>query len=228
MNPSPAFQFYPHDFLVGTADFSCEEVGAYIRLLCYQWAKGGLPKDDKKLMQLSGITDPYVLGNVSVKFRLCEDGLMRNDRLEKVRSLQIEYREKQIENGKKGGNPNFEKGKHNPYYNRPLSLEDNRPHNPKINSSSSSLTSIIKREAFEKPNSQEVTEYAKSIEFDLKGQDFLDYYQVRGWKLKGNLSMKDWKAAVRTWKKNHNKPTTVNGSKAWASADDAMKGVDHE
>jgi hypothetical protein len=31
---SPAFQFYPQDFLVGSAMLSAEETGAYIRLLC--------------------------------------------------------------------------------------------------------------------------------------------------------------------------------------------------
>lgn len=149
MKPSPAFQFYPQDFLVGTADMTAEEVGGYIRLLCYQWAKGSLPNDDKKLSQLSGISDGLSLGNVSVKFRLCEDGLKRNDRLELIRLEQEEYRKKQSNNGSKGGNPNFQNGKHNPYY-KP---KDNPPHNPKINSSpssSSSPSSINTEEGFEK------------------------------------------------------------------------------
>lgn len=137
MKPSPAFQFYPHDFLVGTADLTAEEVGGYIRLLCYQWAKGSLPNDEKKLSQLSGISDGLSLGNVSVKFRLCEDGFKRNHRLETVRLEQEEYRKKQAENGSKGGNPNFKHGKHNPYY-KP---KDNPLDNPKINSSSSSSPS---------------------------------------------------------------------------------------
>lgn len=141
MKPSPAFQFYPQDFLVGTADLTAEEVGGYIRLLCYQWAKGSIPNDDRKLSQLAGITDGLSMGNVSVKFRLCEDGQKRNDRLEEVRLQQDQYRQKQAENGKKGGNPNFKAGKPNPYYNPPLNPLDN----PKINTSSSSSSSNKKR-----------------------------------------------------------------------------------
>jgi phage replication O-like protein O len=61
---------------------------------------------------------------------------------------------------------------------------------------------ITKRHTFIKPAPQEVTEYAKTISFTIDGQDFFDYYEARGWKYKGNVAMKDWKAAVRTWKKN--------------------------
>lgn len=145
MKPSPAFQFYPQDFLVGTADMTAEEVGGYIRLLCYQWAKGSIPNDDRKLSQLSGISDGLSLGNVSVKFRLCEDGQKRNNRLESVRIQQDQYRQKQAENGKKGGNPNFIAGKPNPYHNPPINPLDNPYHNPEINTSSSSSTSNKKR-----------------------------------------------------------------------------------
>jgi len=36
MSKPPAFQFYASDFLVDTIDLSNEELGAYVRLLCYQ------------------------------------------------------------------------------------------------------------------------------------------------------------------------------------------------
>ncbi|MPN43403.1 hypothetical protein SDC9_190962 [bioreactor metagenome] len=32
---------------------------------------------------------------------------------------------------------------------------------------------------------------------------FFDYYEANGWKV-GRNSMKDWKAAVRTWERNEN------------------------
>ena len=54
---------------------------------------------------------------------------------------------------------------------------------------------------FIKPNSKEVNEYAKSIGFELSGDQFYDHYEARGW-LIGKNPMKDWKAAVRTWKRN--------------------------
>jgi hypothetical protein len=52
---------------------------------------------------------------------------------------------------------------------------------------------------FVKPTDQEVSEYAKSINFVLSGDDFVDFYESKGW-LIGKNPMRDWKAAVRTWK----------------------------
>jgi uncharacterized protein YdaU (DUF1376 family) len=93
-NKSPAFQFYAENFLNGTADMTASEVGSYIRLLCHQWHKGGLPNDDKRLMQLSGGKKSDIL-NIKSKFNLDDDGMLRNQRMEKTRDEQKEYREKQ-------------------------------------------------------------------------------------------------------------------------------------
>lgn len=67
---------------------------------------------------------------------------------------------------------------------------------------------------FIKPNSKEVNEYAKSIGFELQGDQFFDHYEARGWMI-GKNKMKDWKAAVRTWKRNSNQftPTTQQTTK---------------
>jgi len=52
---------------------------------------------------------------------------------------------------------------------------------------------------FQRPAPEAVTIYAKSIGFDLDGGRFCDYYEAKGWKV-GNAPMKNWQAAVRTWK----------------------------
>ena len=57
------------------------------------------------------------------------------------------------------------------------------------------------RNRFQKPTPQQVTEYGAQIEFTVNGQAFVDYYEARGWKHKGGTAMRDWQAAVRTWKK---------------------------
>lgn len=94
----PAFQFYADDFLAGTSDMTTEEVGAYIRLLCHQWNKGGIPNDPERIALMSGgIAKPHAVA----KFRLCEDGMLRNARLERERDKQTKYREKQAVNGAK-------------------------------------------------------------------------------------------------------------------------------
>lgn len=100
MSSTPAFQFYPQDFLVGTADMTPEEVGAYIRLLCYQWSKEGLPNDQAKCASMAGCHG-NAIASIWHKFGICEDGKVRNSRLEKVRDDSRRYSEKQAKNAQK-------------------------------------------------------------------------------------------------------------------------------
>lgn len=60
---------------------------------------------------------------------------------------------------------------------------------------------------FIKPTPDEVNIYAKEIDFKLDGGYFIDHYESNGW-LVGKNPMKDWKAAVRTWKRNSSKYNT--------------------
>ena len=95
---APAFLFYVDDFLAGTLDMSQEDVGAYIRLLCYQWNRGSIPVEPEKQQRLAG-------GSVSVdvlaKFRLQPDGRLVNERLERERQRNDRFREFQAEKGRK-------------------------------------------------------------------------------------------------------------------------------
>jgi len=67
---------------------------------------------------------------------------------------------------------------------------------------------------FVKPTAKQIEEYAKSIRFDLEGGRFIDSYESKDWMI-GKNRMKDWKAAVRTWKRmdndrNHPKHKTLH------------------
>ena len=74
------------------------------------------------------------------------------------------------------------------------------------NTNTNTNTNIVKakttRKKFVKPEPQEVSDYAKSIGFELDGEHFVAYYQTRGWKVGKDL-MVDWKSAVVTWKRNN-------------------------
>ena len=66
---------------------------------------------------------------------------------------------------------------------------------------------------FVKPTPKEVNDYAKEIDFKLDGEYFCDWNEARGWLVSKN-PMKDWKAAIRTWKRNSknfepNTPTKI-------------------
>jgi predicted transcriptional regulator len=59
------------------------------------------------------------------------------------------------------------------------------------------------KNTFIRPTAELVNEYSKEIGFTLDASQFIDHYEARGW-LIGKNPMKDWKAAVRTWKRNSN------------------------
>lgn len=59
-----------------------------------------------------------------------------------------------------------------------------------------------KQKRFKKPTVQEVQAYISEKEYSVNAQKFWDYYESKGWKV-GKSSMKDWKAAVRTWQQNN-------------------------
>jgi hypothetical protein len=64
------------------------------------------------------------------------------------------------------------------------------------------------KNTFIRPTAEQVNEYSNEIGFTLDGSQFIDHYEARGW-LIGKNPMKDWKAAVRTWKRNSSTFTTV-------------------
>jgi len=105
-NKSPAFQFYPDDWL------SCEKVacmtpaqeGAYIRLLCYMWRTDdcSLPDDDAKLAVLSRLNEGWFNGGSTV-VRECfqvNGTKLYHKRLLAEREKQREWREKSAAGGK--------------------------------------------------------------------------------------------------------------------------------
>ena len=58
-----------------------------------------------------------------------------------------------------------------------------------------------KRPRFVPPGVGEVRTYCLERDNHIDPSSFVDYYQARGWKLAGGQSMKDWRAAVRTWER---------------------------
>ena len=99
---APAFQFYADDFLAGTSDMSAEEVGGYIRLLCHQWTKGGIPNDPDRVARIAGLMGSPCVGYVMAKFRLSDGHTLKNERLEKVREEQNAFKARQSAAGANG------------------------------------------------------------------------------------------------------------------------------
>lgn len=80
----PSFPLFPSDLLVGTALFSNHDFGIYVRLLCFQWEHLALPNDLAMLCRLVG--NDAIPAIVLMKFKVCEDGQLRNQRMERERN----------------------------------------------------------------------------------------------------------------------------------------------
>lgn len=59
-----------------------------------------------------------------------------------------------------------------------------------------------KNSRFKPPTAEEVRAYCISRKNDINAEQFVDFYTAKDWMI-GKNKMKDWKAAVRTWEKNH-------------------------
>jgi uncharacterized protein YdaU (DUF1376 family) len=120
MSKAPAFQLYASDFYMDTAAWEVDEIGAYIRLLLYEWVNGGIPDDLEQIARIVGIGLPDKNTRYAVKFerKLCDfsvkmkrnvlqkfhmngNGLLVNSRLELEREKQRQHSELQSEKGKK-------------------------------------------------------------------------------------------------------------------------------
>jgi hypothetical protein len=77
---------------------------------------------------------------------------------------------------------------------------------------SKSLSKNRERAHFQKPTPAEVSEYAKTIGYTLDGEYFCDTYEARGWMV-GRSMMRDWRAAVRTWKRREGNQNGNRNSK---------------
>jgi uncharacterized protein YdaU (DUF1376 family) len=93
MSKSPSFQFYPKDFLsdLDVALMGNAELGAYIRLMCYEWIENGLPSSETELRKISQLSKQKFTNFFEVfekKFQLVEKKFI-HPRLEQERVKQL-------------------------------------------------------------------------------------------------------------------------------------------
>ncbi len=76
------------------------------------------------------------------------------------------------------------------------------------------LLSTKKKKDFTPPTLEEVEQYCKDRENNVDANKFINHYTSNGWKV-GKVSMKDWKAAVRTWETNSNQQPKKETEEEW-------------
>lgn len=106
---SPAFQFYPKDFLSdeNVVLMTNQELGCYMKLLCYCWKEGSIPLDIQKIAKLcneDGAAMALLWSAIKNCFSVCKENPERlvNLRLLKEREKQIEHHKIKSLSGKKG------------------------------------------------------------------------------------------------------------------------------
>jgi uncharacterized protein YdaU (DUF1376 family) len=142
---SPAFQFYPKEFLAdaNVAAMSLEERGAYITLLCFCWNEQAIPSSPDKIARILGVK-PSRMAKLWPALSHCfvasyGDRLV-HPRLQKEREKQEKFREKMRVAGARSGvsrrgkkaepTPNLPSTKVEPTPNSPISYQeigDNKP-----------------------------------------------------------------------------------------------------
>lgn len=105
-----AFLFYPTDFIADTTDFSAEEIGIYLRLLCRQWTHGFLRDDLTALAKIANVSRARMASAWKMLEPCFEPHPSKvhcivQGRMERIRAEALEYHQKRVANGKKGGRP---------------------------------------------------------------------------------------------------------------------------
>jgi hypothetical protein len=228
MAQDPAFLFYYQDFLVGTDDMDNDEVGAYIRCLCHQAAKGSI--SEKHMMKICLRQD--VFNSVSQKFERSEDGSFFNQRLASEIDKRKAFAESRRNNRLKKTYDKQVSKTSETYVEHMENENENENENKDVDEKRS------RKKKFVKPDENDV--YNFMGELNASGANFLtedklvnfartfmDHYEANGW-IVGKTQMKDWQSTVRNWMRREwakvkNQKSNQYGKQSNSTADSVAK-----
>lgn len=90
------------DLIASCVDMTPACFGAYMRLLCYAWTRGGIPDDQGACSRITGGMEPGDWAAIRSRLTVMDDGRLTHQRLELERVAVAEIREHRSEAGKKG------------------------------------------------------------------------------------------------------------------------------
>ena len=199
----PTFRFYANDFLGSTAEMELESIGAYIRLLCYEWINGGIPKDKKKIARLlavDGSAMARLWQEIGSKFVGDGDRLV-NKRLEKIREEAISFNISLSERGKIGAEARWRGHATANATANAQAMPENAVSVSVSVSESESLGKGRGRGRFAPPTLTEVKAFWQTEKLLGDSEAFFNYFESKGWVV-GRSPMKNWFAAARNWSRN--------------------------
>lgn len=171
---------------MGTLDMSCSEIGAYIRLLCYQFDKGQIPLDEDKVRIICRFD-----GDLKAVLDKFPDG--KNNTMLEVQ----EYLASKSKKARRSANKRWQCER-----NANGMLYKSKP-KPKLKPKTK-----VKVGKEIPPSLEEVVNYCEGREKSIDPIRFFNYYESIGWLVgKAKNKMKDWKASVRSWESRNNNKT---------------------
>ena len=91
------------DLIASCVDMTPACFGAYMRLLCYAWTRGGIPDDEGACSRITGGMDPGDWAAIRSRLTVMDDGRLTHQRLELERVAVAEIREDRARAGRAGG-----------------------------------------------------------------------------------------------------------------------------
>jgi uncharacterized protein YdaU (DUF1376 family) len=90
------------DLIASCVDMTPACFGAYMRVLCYAWTRGGVPDDEAACCRITGGMEPGDWAAIRSRLTVLEDGRLSHPRLELERQAVTEIREQRSEAGRIG------------------------------------------------------------------------------------------------------------------------------
>ncbi len=194
MNKSPAFQWYPKDYLtdVNVEMMTLTEEGAYRRLMDYEWLSESLPNDHEKLARLCRVSLEQfeeMWPAIAPCFKITPEKITHS-RLAKERRKQKSFKKTKSDAGKRGAKARWGKDKNGSAINSPMAKDSSPSPSPSPSPSSTAnnrdttRTRTAYSAEFEElwsihrrgPKKKAFDEYKKTAKPDQEMQDALESY----------------------------------------------------
>lgn len=196
---SPAFQFYPADYLGSqrVSLMSLEEEGAYIRLICSCWKHGSIPANPEQIARLIGKgADTTLATTLATMFQPHPENpmLLIHERLEQERAKQMEWRRKSAEGGKKSAEKRQNLKGGSTTLQPPLEgwLPNGSNQNPTLHLQSSSSNKRISIE--------DATAWAKESKLGEEHvAEWHSHRESQNWEKSSGVPITNWRADLTTW-----------------------------
>lgn len=215
---------YWADYLADTTHLSQAQHGAYLLLIAHYWIKQGLKNNRQYIYSIAQARDAEskrVVESVLEEFFELNGDFFVQKRIEK----EIERSSEKYERRKAAADKRWRNKQENPkneeksscnadamhmqssctndamHMQLQLQLQPQLQLHKEINLFKESIGTTSEKR-FQKPTIEQVKENCKLIQLpDIEGEKFFNYHEAGGWKV-GKNPMKNWKAAMNTWKAN--------------------------